>query len=60
VVHGGISQGLESDISGLSPTLDDDLGMNFLLNELLSLSQEFSSQNCDGGGAITDFLILSV
>jgi hypothetical protein len=59
VVHGSVSQGLESDISGRSPALDDDLGMDPLLNELFGFSEEFSSENCYGSGAVTYFFILS-
>jgi hypothetical protein len=33
VVHSSLSQGLESDISSLSPALDDNLGVDFLVDE---------------------------
>ena len=60
MVHGGISEGLKSDISGRPPTLNDNLGVNFLLDELLGLSQEFSGEHGNCGCAVTDLLILSV
>jgi hypothetical protein len=60
VVHSGVSEGLEGDISGRSPTLDNDLGVNFLLDELLSLSEELTGKDCHSCGSITNFLILSI
>jgi hypothetical protein len=60
VVHSGVSECLEGDISGRSPALDNDLGVNFLLDELLSLSEKLTGKHCHSCGSITNFLILSI
>jgi len=59
VVKSIIDEGRPGDLSSLSPSLDDDLRMNFGVDELFGLSEEFSRKNCDGGRSITDLLILS-
>lgn len=59
VVEGVLDEGLLGDLSGLSPSLNDDLWMNFGVDELLGLSEEFSRKNGDGGRSITNLLILS-
>lgn len=32
--------------------------MNFHVNELLSFSEQLSCEDCDGGGAVSNFLVL--
>jgi len=59
VVKSIIDEGRPGDLSSLSPSLNDDLRMNFGVDELFGLSEEFSRKNCDGGRAITNLLILS-
>jgi hypothetical protein len=40
--------------------LDNDLGVDLLVNELFSFSKEFTSEYCYSGGSVTDFLVLSL
>lgn len=58
VVHADLIQNLPCDISRLSPTLDDDLGMNSRINQFLGLSQELAGQYRHSGGTIADLLVL--
>ena len=59
MIHSRILESLSCDISGKSPSLNDDLGVNSLMNELLALSQKLSGKDSDGSSSITDLLILS-
>ena len=58
VVHGDIFENFLGDVAGLAPSLDDDLGVNFVLDKLLGLAEELSGEHGDRGGAVTDLLVL--
>ena len=60
MIHSRILESLSCDISGKSPSLNDDLGVNSLMNELLALSQKLSGKDSDGSSSITDLLILGL
>mmetsp|Transcript_9730 Transcript_9730/g.13306 ORF Transcript_9730/g.13306 Transcript_9730/m.13306 type:complete len:334 (+) Transcript_9730:749-1750(+) len=60
VVHGNLFQNFPRRVASLSPALNDDLGVDFLGNELLGLLEELTGHDGDGGGAITDLLVLSL
>ena len=49
---------LESLGASISVTLDDDLRMHTFINESFSLFQKLSSSEDDGGGSVTDFIVL--
>ena len=58
VVHGNFFQNLLSGIASKSPSLNDNLGVNFLVYKLLSLLEELSGQYSDSSGTITDLFVL--
>lgn len=60
VIESIINQNSLGDLSSLSPSLNNDLWVNLGLDKLLSLSKKLSGKDCDGGGSITDLLILSL
>ena len=60
MVHSDVVEDLLGNGSGLSPSSDDDLGVNFLVDELLGFLEEFSGHDSDGGGTITDFFVLGL
>jgi len=60
MVHRDVVENLLGDGSSSSPSLDDDLGVDFLVDELFSLLEELSSHDGDGGGTISDLLVLSL
>ena len=58
VVESLADKGLTSNFSGLAPSLDNDLGVDFLVHKLLGLAKQFSRQDGNSGRAITDLFIL--
>merc|ERR1711957_1066363 len=52
MVHRDVVENLLGDGSGSSPSLDDDLGVDFLVDELFSLLEELSSHDGDDSGTI--------
>lgn len=59
VVEGVLNEDGSGNLTSLSPALDDDLGMDLLHNEVLGLTEELTSEDSDGGGTITNLLVLS-
>ncbi len=60
VVKGYVAQGTKSDITSKPPSGDDNLWVDFLLNELFGDTEEFSSENNNRRGTVSDFLILNL
>jgi hypothetical protein len=58
VVHRDIFQNLLRNIAGLAPSLDNNLGVNFVLDQFFSFAEEFTSEHGDSGGSITYLLVL--
>ena len=59
VVEGVLNEDGSGNLTSLSPALDDDLGMDLLHNKVLGLTEELTSEDSDGGGTITNLLVLS-
>ena len=60
-MHDSIYRCFESifgDLGGLPPACDDRLRMNSGVDQFFSLAQELRGQNDNGGGSVTDFVIL--
>lgn len=55
---GNFLESFEGESQSFSVSLDDDLGVHALFNKLLGLLQEFSGKKHDGGGSVTDFIVL--
>mmetsp|Transcript_56005 Transcript_56005/g.93095 ORF Transcript_56005/g.93095 Transcript_56005/m.93095 type:complete len:336 (-) Transcript_56005:260-1267(-) len=60
VIEGDLRETLSGDGGGDSPSFNDELGVDTLLDEGLSLTEELSSKNAHRGGSITDLLVLSL
>lgn len=60
VVHADVFENLLCDITSLAPALDNDLGMDFVLDQLFSFTEKLTSEDSNSGGAITDLLVLSL
>jgi hypothetical protein len=60
VIESIINQDFLGDLSSLSPSLNNDLWVNLGEDKLFSFSKQLSGKYCDGGGTISDFLILSL
>ena len=55
-----IDQLLSSDFCRLPPAVDDVLGMQPVLNQLLGFPQQLAGQNRHSGGAVPDLVVLSL
>lgn len=60
IVLGAGSERLACNVRRQPESLNDRLGVDLLLNQLLSLAKELASKHCDRGGAIADLLILGL
>lgn len=60
VILGDLLEGFEGDFSGLSPSSDDMGWVDFHVDEFFSFSEEFSSEDADGGSSITYFFVLGL
>ena len=58
VVNWNVFENLLGNITRLSPAFDNNLGVNFVLNKLLSLSQKFTGKDCNRSGTVTNLLVL--
>lgn len=58
MVDSGLFEGLESGLACYPVAFDDGLGVDLLLDKLLSLAQQLGGQDRDGGGTVTDLVIL--
>lgn len=58
IVHADVGECLLGHITRLSPTLDDNLWVDFLVNQLVCLSQELTSKHRNSSRTIAHFLVL--
>ena len=51
---------VNAELHGLTVSLDDDLGVHAFFDELLGLLEELSGGEDDGGGTVTDLVVLGL
>lgn len=58
-VNGGFFEGGKCGFAGYPISVDDGLRVNLLVHEDFGLSEQLGGEDCDGGGSITDFVVLN-
>jgi hypothetical protein len=58
MVHSRLLESLQCCLGRYPVSVNDNLGMNLLFNELFGFAEELGSKDSDRGGSVSNFVVL--